>query len=71
MQEQSLPSRHLTRRYLPARYLPLLATLSCLLLLADDVIQQWFTSINHAELELRYVLVLWLFSLGLWLAANR
>jgi len=56
---------------LPGWSIPLLASLSCLLLLADDFIQQLFTSANQAELELRYVLVLWLFSLGLWLAGSR
>ncbi|UCJ16663.1 phosphoethanolamine transferase [Pseudomonas sp. MM211] len=48
-----------------------LATLSCLLLLADDFLQQLFTANNHAELEAGYVVVLWLFSLGLWLCNLR
>ena len=48
-----------------------LATLSCLLLLADDFLQQLFTPNNHAELEAGYVAVLWLFSLGLWLSNLR
>lgn len=47
----------------------LLASLSCLLLLADDFIQQLFTPANQAELELRFVLVVWLFALGAWLCA--
>jgi len=53
--------------------LALLFALSCLstsLLLADDFIQQWFIAANQAELELRYVLVLWAFSLGLWLVGR-
>ncbi|KAB0548328.1 phosphoethanolamine transferase [Pseudomonas argentinensis] len=48
-----------------------LATLSCALLLADDFLQQLFTTNNHAELEAGYVAVLWLFSLGLWLCNLR
>lgn len=48
-----------------------LATLSCLLLLADDFLQQLFTPNNHAELEAGYVAILWLFSLGLWLCNLR
>lgn len=59
-------------RRLPLRMrLPLLASLSCLLLLSDDAIQQWFTPANQAELEMRYVLVLWCFSAGLWLCGSR
>jgi glucan phosphoethanolaminetransferase (alkaline phosphatase superfamily) len=46
-----------------------LTTLSSLLLMADDFIQQLFTSANQAELELRFVVVVWLFSLALWLVA--
>lgn len=45
----------------------LLSTLSSLLLMADDFIQQLFTPANQAELELRFVFVVWLFSLALWL----
>lgn len=48
-----------------------LATLSCLLLLADDFLQQLFTPNNRAELEFGYVTVLWLFSAGLWLCNLR
>lgn len=47
--------------------LVLLSTLSSLLLMADDFIQQLFTSANQAELELRFVVVVWLFSLAAWL----
>ncbi len=39
--------------------------------MADDFIQQLFTSANQAELEARFVVVVWLFALGLWLAACR
>ncbi|PTS82297.1 sulfatase [Pseudomonas sp. HMWF032] len=46
-----------------------LTCLSSLLLMADDFIQQLFTSANQAELELRFVVVVWLFSLSLWLVA--
>ena len=46
-----------------------LTTLSSLLLMADDFIQQLFTAANQAELELRFVVVVWLFSLALWLVA--
>lgn len=35
--------------------------------MADDFIQQLFTSANQAELEARFVVVVWLFALGLWL----
>lgn len=49
----------------------LLSLLSTGLLLADDFIQQCFVSANLAELELRYVLVLWVFSIGLWLSGTR
>ena len=45
----------------------LLSTLSAALLMADDFIQQLFTSANQAELEARFVVVVWLFALGLWL----
>lgn len=48
-----------------------LATLSGLLLLADDFLQQLFTPNNRAELEVGYVLVLWLFSAALWLCNLR
>lgn len=51
--------------------LALLASLSCLLLLADDFLQQRFTSSNRAELELGYGVVLWLFSAALWLCNLR
>lgn len=44
----------------------LLSLLSSLLLMADDFIQQLFTTANQAELELRFVFVVWLFSLALW-----
>jgi len=43
-----------------------LSLLSSLLLMADDFIQQLFTTANQAELELRFVFVVWLFSLALW-----
>lgn len=46
-----------------------LTTLSSLLLMVDDFIQQLFTTANQAELELRFVVVVWLFSLALWLVA--
>ena len=45
----------------------LLSTLSAGLLMADDFLQQLFTSANQAELEARFVVVVWLFALGLWL----
>ncbi|WP_033727717.1 phosphoethanolamine transferase [Pseudomonas cremoricolorata] len=48
-----------------------LATLSCALLLLDDFLQQLYTSNNRAELELSYVIVLWLFSAALWLGNLR
>ena len=48
-----------------------LATLSCLLLLSDDFLQQLYTPNNRAELELSYVVVLWLLSAALWLANLR
>ncbi len=35
--------------------------------MADDFIQQLFTSANQAELEARFGVVVWLFALGLWL----
>ena len=44
-----------------------LSSLSSVLLMADDFIQQCFTTANQAELELRFVVVVWLFALGLWL----
>lgn len=47
----------------------LLSSLSSVLLMADDFLQQLFTPANHAELELRFVLVVFLFSLALWLCA--
>ncbi|MCY1403678.1 Sulfatase [compost metagenome] len=53
-------------RLLPWLRLLGLASLSCLLLLADDFIQKLFTPVNQAQLELRYVAILWLFALGLW-----
>lgn len=43
-----------------------LSVVSSLLLMADDFIQQLFTQANQAELELRFVFVVWLFSLALW-----
>ncbi|WP_263259583.1 phosphoethanolamine transferase [Pseudomonas oryzihabitans] len=52
----------------PWRNLLLLSSLSCLLLLADDVLQQGFTPNNRAELEAGYVAALWVFSLALWLS---
>jgi glucan phosphoethanolaminetransferase (alkaline phosphatase superfamily) len=48
-----------------------LASLSCLLLLADDFIQQLFTPANRAELEAAWVAGLWVFCLGLWLCNLR
>lgn len=45
-----------------------LGMISTLFLLGDDWIQQEFIQSNQAELELRYVLVLWLFATGLWLS---
>lgn len=48
-----------------------LASLSCLLLLADDFIQQLFTPANRAELEAGWVAGLWLFCLALWLCNLR
>ena len=51
--------------------LVLLASLSCVLLLADDFLQQLFTSNNRAELELGYGATLWLFSAALWLCNRR
>lgn len=48
-----------------------LTTLSCLLLLSDDFLQQLYTPNNRAELELSYVVVLWLLSAALWLANLR
>ncbi|MND96504.1 Phosphoethanolamine transferase EptC [compost metagenome] len=53
-------------RLLPWLRLLGLASLSCLLLLADDFIQKLFTPVNQAQLELRYVAILWFFALGLW-----
>lgn len=44
-----------------------LTTLSCLLLLADDFLQQLYTANNRAELEAAYVAGLWVFCLALWL----
>ncbi|WP_278438887.1 phosphoethanolamine transferase [Pseudomonas oryzihabitans] len=52
----------------PWRNLLLLSSLSCLLLLADDFLQQGFTPNNRAELEAGYVAALWVFSLALWLS---
>jgi glucan phosphoethanolaminetransferase (alkaline phosphatase superfamily) len=51
--------------------LVVLASLSCLLLLADDFIQQWFTPANRAELEAGWVAGLWVFCLALWLCNLR
>lgn len=51
--------------------LAMLATLSCTLLLLDDFLQQLYTPNNRAELELSYVVVLWLFSAALWLCNLR
>jgi len=48
-----------------------LTSLSCLLLLLDDFLQQRFTTNNRAELELAYVVTLWLFSAALWLCNLR
>ncbi|QXH52350.1 phosphoethanolamine transferase [Pseudomonas fakonensis] len=48
-----------------------LASLSCLLLLADDFIQQLFTGNNRAELEAGWVAGLWAFCLALWLCNLR
>jgi len=51
--------------------LVVLASLSCLLLLADDFIQQGFTPANRAELEAGWVAGLWVFCLALWLCNLR
>lgn len=51
----------------PWRNLLLLASLTCLLLLSDDFLQQLFSPNNRAELEAGYVVALWVFSLALWL----
>lgn len=48
-----------------------LASLSCLLLLADDFLQQLFTGNNRAELEGGWVAGLWVFCLALWLCNLR
>lgn len=64
----SLPSSPLTWQAALSRLL-LLSSLSAGLLMADDFIQQLFTPANQAELELRFVVVVWLFALGLWLCA--
>lgn len=48
-----------------------LATLTCLLLLADDFLQQLYTPNNRAELEASFVAGLWVFSLALWLCNLR
>lgn len=48
-----------------------LATLSCLLLLVDDFIQQRFTPNNRAELEAGWVAGLWVFCVALWLCNLR
>ena len=42
----------------PWRNLLMLTSLSCLLLLSDDFLQQLFTSNNRAELEAGYVAAL-------------
>lgn len=59
------PSARWHRR--PWLNLLLLSSLSSLLLIADDFLQQLFTPANQAELELRFVLVVFLFSFALWL----
>ncbi|MGE7991240.1 phosphoethanolamine transferase [Pseudomonas sp. NPDC089554] len=69
-----LMSLSLPRRGTPgAAWLRLcaLASLSCLLLLADDFIQQLFTPNNQAELEGAWVAGLWVFCLALWLCNLR
>lgn len=43
---------------------------ACFLML-DDWMQQLYTPNNKAEFELRYFMVLWLFSLSLWLVGSR
>ncbi|WP_342650588.1 hypothetical protein [Pseudomonas sp. REB1044] len=48
-----------------------LASLSCVLLLADDFIQQRFSPNNRAELEAGWVAGLWVFCLVLWLCNLR
>lgn len=48
-----------------------LASLSCVLLLADDFIQQRFSPNNRAELEAGWVAGLWVFCLALWLCNLR
>lgn len=48
-----------------------LASLSCVLLLADDFIQQLFGGNNRAELEAGWVAGLWAFCLALWLCNLR
>ncbi|MDH0304746.1 MULTISPECIES: phosphoethanolamine transferase [unclassified Pseudomonas] len=48
-----------------------LASLSCVLLLADDFIQQLFTGNNRAELEAGWVAGLWAFCVALWLCNLR
>ncbi|MBJ9978130.1 phosphoethanolamine transferase [Pseudomonas sp. S75] len=48
-----------------------LASLSCVLLLADDFIQQQFGAQNRAELEAGWVIGLWAFCLALWLCNVR
>lgn len=67
---------HLSLRQTPIAGAPwirllALASLSCVLLLADDFIQQAFTANNRAELEAGYVATLWVFSLALWLCNLR
>lgn len=57
--------------YRPWLNLMLLASLSCLLFLTDDFLQQLFTAGNRAELELGYGVTLWLFSAALWLCNLR
>lgn len=47
-----------------------LATLTTILLLADDFLQQLYTPNNQAELELSYVIVLWIINLCLWLSGR-
>lgn len=49
----------------------LLPTLTTLLMLSDDFLQQLYTPNNQAELEFKYVLVLWLINLCLWLSGRR
>ena len=69
----SSTSTSFSTRFTPAAgwsawlHLLLLSVLSTALLVSDDFIQQLFIDTNHAELEAHYLLVLFLFSIGLWL----